>query len=141
MLFESNFFQILLLAFLIVLVFTVAYKFWAGVKTNEVDKAIQNLKISIFTTGFISLVLWFLLPTPAFSAFGPQSVSDIQSSEEILAYLQNYNKAITRTTQVVYFFIFIFVWGFLSSIHYLIKVVSKLRETASYSNTEESISA
>jgi len=80
MLFESHFYQVLIVAMLTGLIFTIGYKFWAGVKTEEVDKAIMNLKISIFSTGFICIVLLFLLPINP-SLYFPEIITEIPSDE------------------------------------------------------------
>ncbi|MFP8488001.1 hypothetical protein ACKGJO_02790 [Gracilimonas sp. Q87] len=126
---ENNFYIIFGSSLFVVLLFIIAFKFWEGKPDNELDKAISGLKINIFMVGFLSLVLWFLLPsTPSLQSFGfPQTVGDVQTSEQILNYLQEYNQAIVRTTDVVYWFIFVFVWGFLSSLYTVIKTFKSLK--------------
>jgi len=136
MLFESNFYEVLFGTLFAILIFTIAYKFWVGVKTDEVDKAFMNFKISIVSTGFFCVILLFLLPGPGFLPIGLQTVSDTQTNEEILAYLQNFGSALNRITQVLYFFMFIFVWGFLSSVYYASKVFNKFRGKESFSSTK-----
>lgn len=141
MLFESNFFEALFGALLVGLIFTIAYKFWGGVKTDEVEKAILNFKISTVSTGFMCMFLLILLPSPTLTSIGSQSISDIQSSGEVLGYLQNYESAISRTTQVLHFFIFFFVWGFLSSVYYVTKLFDKMREKELLQNRKEKITS
>ncbi len=128
MLFESNFYEVLFVTLIAGLILTIAYKFWVGVKTDEVDKAFLNFKISIVSTGILCMILLLLLPTPSFFSFSIQTVNDVQSNEEVIAYLQNYEIGLNRITQVLYFFIFIFVWGFLSSVYYVTRVFNKIRE-------------
>lgn len=128
MLFESNFYEVLFVTLIAGLILTIAYKFWVGVKTDEIDKAFLNFKISIVSTGILCMILLFLLPTPSFFSFSIQTVNDVQSNEEVIAYLQNYEAGLNRITQVLYFFIFIFVWGFLSSVYYVTRVFNKIRE-------------
>ena len=79
------------------------------------------------------LLLWFLLPqTPVLSTFGfPQSVEDIQSAKHLLRYLQDYNRALVRTTSVLHWFIFVFVWWFLTAIYSLSKALSNVPDAQS----------
>jgi hypothetical protein len=97
---------------------------------NEPDPVKKTLKLFrlhlIFMGGFC-IVLWFLLPqTPVLSTFGyPKSESDIRSATSLLRYLQEYNRAIVRTTQVLHWFIFVFVWWFMTTLYELTKTLSK----------------
>ena len=52
----------------------------------------------------------------------PQSVN--QSGPLLLDLLQNYNRALVRTTDVLYWFVFTFVWWFLTSYHDFAKVIA-----------------
>lgn len=136
---DSELYLILGLAIILVLIFTIGFKFWEGEKQDELDKAISLLKINIFGVGFLSIVLWFMLPiTSTLSTFGfPETINEIQSNEQLLDYLQKYNKAIVRTTEIVYWFIFIFVWGFLTSLYSIIKTFKSLREEHYSKNVED----
>jgi hypothetical protein len=93
---------------------------------NELHKAIDQLRLVTVATGVLLLLLWFLLPqTPVLSTFGlPQSEEDIQSPRHLLQYLQDYNKALVRTISVLHWFIFVFVWWFLTAIYSLSKALS-----------------
>lgn len=82
--------------------------------TNKIDqslnpqiRALKQLRRIFIVAGIIFVVLWFLLPQiPVLSTFGyPKSTTDIQNTELLLVYLQDYNKAIVRTTQVVHTFL------------------------------------
>lgn len=82
--------------------------------TNKIDqslnpqiRALKQLRRIFVVAGIIFVVLWFLLPQiPVLSTFGyPKSTTDIQNTELLLGYLQDYNKAIVRTTQVVHTFL------------------------------------
>ena len=139
---ENDFYFYFGSALILVLIFIIGFKFWEGKLTNELDKAISNLRINIFMVGFLSIVLWFLLPsTPSLQSFGfPQTVSDVQTSEQVLNYLQEYNQAIVRTTDVVYWFIFIFVWGFLSSLYSVIKAFKNLQSEEYFVNVRKQYS-
>ncbi len=67
---------------------------------NEFDKAIAQLKVSSIVVGVLLMILLFLLPsTPSLSTFGyPEKLSDIKTDEKVLHYLQEYNRALVRTT-------------------------------------------
>lgn len=110
---DTDFHLIFIPALIIIFIFIVGYKFWEGEVKGEFAKAISFLKMNLIALGLLSLVLWLMLPsTPSLSTFGyPETIDQIQSNEQILDYLQRYNKAIVRTTEVVYWFIFIFCWG------------------------------
>jgi len=88
------------------------------------------LKTNFIIIGAFCLLLWFLLPsTPVLSTFGyPKTEGDIQSASRLLKYLQDYNKALVRTTQVVHWFIFVFVWWFLTSYFYFSKAITSERK-------------
>ena len=99
-------------------------------QATELHKAIALLKYGTMATGAFLLVLWFLLPcTPVLSSFGyPKTVEDIQSAKRLLQYLQDYNQALVRTTMVLYWFIFVFIWWFLATIYSLAKALTKLAD-------------
>jgi len=80
-------------------------------------RALKLLKLNMIIVGVFCILLWFLLPmTPVLSTFGyPKSEGDIQTTTLLLNYLQDYNKALVRTTSVLYWFIFVFVWWFITS--------------------------
>jgi len=80
-------------------------------------RALKLLKLNMIIVGVFCILLWFLLPmTPVLSTFGyPKSEGDIQTTKLLLNYLQGYNKALVRTTSVLFWFIFVFVWWFITS--------------------------
>jgi len=55
-------------------------------------------------------------------------VEDIQSAKRLLQYLQDYNQALVRTTMVLYWFIFVFIWWFLATVYSLAKALTKLAD-------------
>jgi energy-coupling factor transporter transmembrane protein EcfT len=126
MLFESDFHSIFIPAMIAIVIFIVGYYFWQRKRKNELEKAISLFKVSTVAVGLLSILLWFMLPsTASLSSFGfPETVKEIQSNEQLLNYLQEYNQAIVRITRVVYWFIFIFVWWFLVSVYSVTKAVS-----------------
>lgn len=136
---ESDFYSIFGPAIIVVLIFIVGFKLWEGKKQDELEKAISLLKINIFATGFLLIVLWLLLPsTASLSSFGfPETIKEIQSNEQLLNYLQKYNEALVRTTRVVHWFIFIFIWGFLTSLYSVIKTFKSLREERYFKNVKD----
>src|SRR5438552_3612064 len=84
--------------------------------------------------GAFLVLLWFLLPaTPVLSTFGfPKTVEDIHSAERLLDYLQRYNRALVRTTEVLHWFIFVFVWWFLAALYSLTKVFGGVTNVRSH---------
>lgn len=81
--------------------------------------AFDKMKLSLLLFGIYSLVLWLCIPsTPALETFGyPETVNDIKSNEQILKLLQDYNKTIVRTTEVLKWFLFGFIWFFMTNIY------------------------
>jgi hypothetical protein len=69
------------------------------------------------------IVLWFALPsTPSLSTFGyPADIEAIRQPQRLLYYLQDYNRALVRTTEAVHGLLFVIVWWFLSAVHSLLK--------------------
>ena len=143
MFFESEFQSIFFPALIVVVVFVVGYSLWQRKNKNDLEKAVSLLKVNTIAVGVLSILLWFLLPsTPSLSTFGfPETVKEIQSNEQLLSYLQEYNQAIVRTTRVVHWFIFIFVWGFLAAVYSVIKAFSNQQGKEYFKNIKEKFSA
>jgi len=143
MLFESDFYGIFLPGLIAVAIIMIGYYFWQSKPKNELERAILLLKVNTIAVGLLSILLWFMLPsTPSLSTFGfPETVKEIQSNEQLLSYLQEYNQAIVRTTRVVHWFIFIFVWGFLAAVYSVIKVLSGKEGKEYFKNVKEKFSA
>ena len=104
-------------ALIVLLIAGMLMHFMQRGETDPMKRASAMLKTNLIMVGAFCLLLWFLLPTtPVLSTFGyPTTERDIESSFQLLKYLQDYNKAIVRTTQVVHWFIFVFIWWFLTS--------------------------
>jgi len=87
-------------------------------KLSDLDIALIRLKYSAIAFGALLLLLLFSLPsTPSLSTFGyPEITEQINSDTKILNYLQDYNRAIVRTTQVVHWAIFLFIFFFITAI-------------------------
>jgi len=103
-------------------------------QSDEAQKAIATFKLMTVATGAFLVLLWFLLPaTPVLSTFGfPKTVEDIHSAERLLDYLQRYNRALVRTTEVLHWFIFVFVWWFLAALYSLTKVFGGVTNVRSH---------
>jgi hypothetical protein len=98
---------------------------------DGVQKAIAKFKLLSASTGLFVLVLWFLLPSATLSSFGfPRFVDQIEKPERLLAYLQEYNRALVRTSEVLYWFIFAFVWWFLAGTYSIVKSLGAIEKTA-----------
>ncbi len=92
---------------------------------TELSNAIERFKITSIVFGGILLLLLFTLPsTPTLQTFGfPKNLPTIKNDAEVLALFQAYNKAIVRTTEVLYWFIFSFVVWFLTTLNGVFKAL------------------
>ncbi|WP_396176179.1 hypothetical protein [Flavobacterium sp.] len=81
------------------------------------------LQFRLIFYGFVMAFMLFWLPsTPSLASFGyPADFDDIENKQKLLKYLQDYNEAIVKTTEVVYWMIFITVFWFVSIISSIIK--------------------
>lgn len=98
------------------LMYVIAY--FVRFRSKNVD-AFDKMKLSLMLFGIYSLVLWLCIPlTPTLETFGyPETVNDIKTETQILKLLQDYNKAIVRTTEVLKWFLFGFIWFFMTNIY------------------------
>jgi len=87
-------------------------------RRNNID-AFDKMKLSLTLFGIYAGVLWLCIPhTPVLETFGyPETVNDIKTDTQILKLLQEYNKAIVRTTEILKWFLFGFVWFFMTNIY------------------------
>ncbi|MBA5791860.1 hypothetical protein H1R17_11595 [Flavobacterium sp. xlx-214] len=87
-------------------------------RSKNVD-AFEKMKLSLILFGIYSIVLWLCVPsTPTLATFGyPETVNDIKADEQVLKLLQDYNKTIVRTTEVLKWFLFGFIWFFMTNIY------------------------
>lgn len=97
-------------------IYLIAY--FVKFRSKNVD-AFEKMKLSLALFGVYSLVLWLCIPsTPTLETFGyPETLNDIKSDEQILKLLQDYNRAIVRTTEVLKWFLFGFIWFFMTNIY------------------------
>lgn len=87
-------------------------------RSKKVD-AFEKMKLSLILFGIYSVVLWVCVPsTPVLATFGyPETVNDIKNPEQVLRYLQDYNKVIVRTSEILRWFLFGFIWFFMTNIY------------------------
>jgi len=88
--------------------------------------AAASIRIIAFAFCAAALVLWFSLPsTPVLSSFGyPKTLQQISEPAQILTLLQEYNRAIVRTTEVLSWFIFLFVFFLVGSTISIIRTMT-----------------
>lgn len=86
--------------------------------SSAIEKAIALIKYNSIIFGVMVVVLYLSLPTtPSLSTFGyPGDITAIQEDKKLLYLLQTYNKALVRTTEVLHWFLFTFIWFFLATI-------------------------
>lgn len=104
-------------------------------ETDPIRRAWNEFRLSLIPTGVILILLWLALPsTPSLSTFGyPADPEVIGQPKRLLGLLQDYNRALVRTTEVVNWVIFVMVWWFISSVYSLAKALSspvRQRESA-----------
>jgi hypothetical protein len=95
-------------------------------QATALTKEVKRLQQITFATGVMLVLLVLLLPTtPSLSTFGlPKTPSDLDSPERVLRYLQTYNKALTRTIDVTFWALFVFVWWFLAAVYSVSRVAT-----------------
>jgi hypothetical protein len=77
-------------------------------------------KLNLILIGAFTGIAWLLSfgLTPSLSTFGyPETIEDIQNPEQILNYLQQYNRALVTNLLVFNWFIVTFSVWFLSSLY------------------------
>ncbi len=93
---------------------------------NPAKKAAKALQFSIVSLAVMLLLLQFSLPnTGVLSTFGyPEYAEEIQSPKLLLKFLQDYNKALVQTVSALYWFLFIFVVWFLTTLFVFVRALS-----------------
>jgi len=88
-----------------------------GRETTPVATAVASIRTNAVAFCVAALVLRFSLPsTPVLSSFGyPQTLQQISEPALMLKLLQEYNRAIVRTIDVLSWFIFLFVFVLVGS--------------------------
>jgi hypothetical protein len=95
-------------------------------EADPIKRAWSELRWSTISAGTILLVLLSALPaTPVLSTFGyPADLGAVSQPQRLLSLLQDYNRALVRTTEVVYWLLFIFVWWFLVAVYSLSRTIT-----------------
>ncbi len=109
---------------------------------NPVRDSIKNVQIMFIMMGVLFAVLLLSLPsTPSLNTFGyPETVAEIGSQEKLLKLLQKYNRAIVRTTEVVNWMLFVFMFWMLASVYQLLQAYrNKLDKDIAQSKNENII--
>lgn len=93
---------------------------------NPTKKAAKALQFSIVSLAVMLLLLQFSLPDATrLSTFGyPKFVEEVQSAKVLLEHLQDYNKALVQTINALYWFLFIFVVWFLTTLFLFVRASS-----------------
>jgi hypothetical protein len=123
--------SILLPAIVILVAVSLFLRFRSRGESEPLIHAWKEFRISLLATGSILIFLWLALPsTPSLSTFGyPADVDRVTQPARLLSLLQDYNRALVRTTEIVHWVIFIIVWWFIASVHSFAKVLTtRLRE-------------
>jgi hypothetical protein len=99
-------------------------------QTKESDaarRAWMNFKLTTIASATLLVILWFALPsTASLSTFGyPKGLDDVSDPRRLLKYLQDYNRAVVRTTEVVQWLLFLFVWWFGSALYDFLRTLTK----------------
>lgn len=104
----------------------VTLRYFLRREQDPLRKALKLVRLNLVIVGGFCLLLWAQLPiTPVLNTFGyPQTENDVQSAKALLHYLQDYNRALVRTTEVLSWFIFVFVWWFIAMLFDLSKTLS-----------------
>jgi hypothetical protein len=90
-------------------------------------RAWMNFRLIAMAEGTLLVILWFALPsTPVLSTFGyPKGLDDVSDPRRLLKYLQDYNRAVVRTTEVVQWLLFLLVSGFGSALYDFLRTLTK----------------
>ncbi|MDI1257544.1 MAG: hypothetical protein PSV16_15735 [Flavobacterium sp.] len=82
-----------------------------------------QIRLGLFSL-FLALMIFALPSTPSLGTFGyPDGIENIATPEKTLKFLQRYNSAIVRNTEVLHWFLFLTAVFFLSIINDVIKVI------------------
>ena len=100
--------------------------------TSDFSKAIDHFKATSLLFGVLIIILYLSLPiTASLKTFGyPEDIEVIKRDKDILRLLQGYNKSIVRTTEVLQWFLFLFVWWFLTTLFGVAKAFKTVKKNA-----------
>jgi MFS family permease len=99
---------------------------WRGNKeVDPVRRALSGFTIMMIAAGVFFIILLLALPsTSVLTTFGYPDIQEIRSPDALLKHLQAYNKALIRTTQVVRWFLVVFIWWFLTTLFWFSRVLA-----------------
>jgi len=121
------------MSMLAVLIFVIVYKFRSPTPKGELEKALLELKLVLITVGFLTAVLWFMLPF-THSLLNPpvlsEAVGPAEANERILTYANDISLAVDRIRWVLHFFFLIFITGFFGAVYQVIKASGYLKNQA-----------
>jgi len=91
---------------------------------------LKGVQVMMIMFGAMLFVLWICMPiTATLSSFGyPETVEDIQTPKKMLRLFQEYNHAIVRTTEAVYWLLFLMTFWFLTAMYQLMKIMMLERD-------------
>jgi hypothetical protein len=126
MLIDTPLTHILLPALVVWFAISLFLRFRSQRENEPFLRAWTNFRLSLLATGSILILLLFALPsTPSLSTFGyPSDLERVTQPNRLLGLLQDYNRALVRTTEIVHWFIFVIVWWFISSVYSFAKVLT-----------------
>jgi hypothetical protein len=108
-------------------------------QANEPDaikRAWMNFKLTAIGSGIVLVILWLALPsTPSLSTFGfPDGLDAVTDPRRLLRILQDFNRALVRTTEVVGWLMFLLIWVFGSALYDFLKMLTQ-RPSANPANS------
>jgi hypothetical protein len=126
MLIDTPLTYILLPAIVVWVAISQFLRFRSQGENDPLLRAWTEFRLSLLATGSILILLWFALPsTPSLSTFGyPADLERVTQPNRLLGLLQDYNRALVRTTEIVHWVIFVMVWWFISSLYSFAKVLT-----------------
>lgn len=100
-------------------------------KGDPLRDKLKDVEIMLIGFGVIIFIGVLALPiTPTLSTFDyPETLEDIGSQKKMLRLLQEYNKAIVRTTEVLHWMLFIGGIWLISTLYKLVNVMRINRES------------
>ena len=99
-------------------------------KGDPLRDSLKDVEIMLIGFGVIIFIAVLALPiTPSLSTFGyPETLEDIGSQKKMLHLLQEYNKAIVRTTEVLHWMLFAAGIWVIGTLYKLISIMRIKRE-------------
>jgi hypothetical protein len=114
--------QILLVALLLAAPFMVIPQFRASESSDPLKRQWERFRMKLIGLGVMLLALLLALPTMPEEPLG-YSLTSIERSQ-LVQQVHDYHRALVRTTEVVYWLIFIFMFWFIQAIFGFSKAMS-----------------